>query len=121
MPDRSLWAEKSVGRGRILFSPLPLELNDNEEAVGEVYRYALKLAGVVPTYTTAVADPGLLICPTTFPKATLYVLVSETGRQAVSFTDRKSGKQFSGSLESGRSAMLLVGADGAVLARYNWK
>jgi hypothetical protein len=63
----------------------------------------------------------MLICPTKFPRATLYVLVSETGQEAVAFTDRKSGKQFSGTLEPGRSAMLLVGDDGGVLAAYNWK
>jgi hypothetical protein len=39
----------------------------------------------------------------------------------VTFTDRASGKQFTGKLEPGRSAMLLIGQDGAVLASYNWK
>jgi hypothetical protein len=48
-------------------------------------------------------------------------MVSETGQQAVFFTDVKSGKHFSGTLEPGRSAMLLVGDDGATLATYNWK
>ena len=113
--------EKALGKGKILFSPLPLELNDNEEAVGDVYRYAMKLAGVAPTYTTTLQDPGMLICPTKFPRATLYVLVSETGQQGVSFTDLKSGKRFSGTLEPGRSAILLVGDDGTALATYNWR
>jgi len=121
LPDKTLWVEKSLGKGKILFTPLPLELNDNEQAVGDVYKYALKTAGVAPTYTTTLQDPGMLICPTKFPHSTLYVLVSETGQQAVSFTDRKSGKQFSGTLEPGRSAMLLVGDDGTALATYNWK
>jgi hypothetical protein len=121
LPDKSLWVEKALGKGRILFTPLPLELNDNEQAVGDVYQYALKTAGVAPTYTTTLHDAGMLICPTRLPRATLYVLVSETGQQAVSFTDRKSGKQFSSTLEPGRSAMLLVGDDGTVLATYNWK
>jgi hypothetical protein len=121
LPDNVLWVEKPLGKGRILFVPLPLELNDNEQAVGDVYRYALKIAGVAPTYTTRLQDPGMLICPTKFPRSTLYVLVSETGQKAVSFTDMKSGKQFYGTLEPGRSAMLLVGDDGATLATYNWK
>jgi hypothetical protein len=121
LPGQSLWVEKPLGKGRILFTPLPLELNDNDQAVGDVYQYALKTAGVAPTYTTALRDPGMLICPTRFPRSTLYVLVSESGRQTVSFTDRKSGKQFNGTLEPGRSAMLLVGDDGTLLATYNWK
>jgi hypothetical protein len=76
---------------------------------------------VPATYTTTLQDPGMLICPTKFPRSTLYVLVSETGRQTVAFTDQKSGKEFRGTLEPGRSAMLLVGDDGTVLASYNWK
>jgi hypothetical protein len=39
----------------------------------------------------------------------------------VSFTDQKSGKQFSGMLEPGRSARLLAGGDGTALAAYTWK
>jgi hypothetical protein len=121
LPDGSSWAEKRLGKGRILFSPLPLELNDNVRAVGEVYRYALKTAGVVPEYTTSLDDPGILICPTRFPHATLYLLVSESSQPEVSFRDRASGKEFSGRLDPGRAALLLVGEDGSVLAAYNWR
>jgi len=121
LPDKSLWVEKTVGRGKILFSPLPLELNDNLQAIGDVYRYAMKTAGVTPAYSTTLDDPGILICPTRFPKATLYALVSESGQTAVNFTDQKSGKQFTGTLDPGRSALVLIGQDGAVIASYNWR
>ena len=121
MPDGADWAEKVFGKGRILFSALPLELNDNIEAIGDVYRYALKKAGVAPTYSTSVDDPGILICPTRFGKATLYVLTSESPRRTVTFTDRASGKKFTGELDAGRAALLLVGTDGNLLASYNWK
>ena len=116
----SSWDEKALGKGRILFSPLPLELNDNLQAVGDVYRYALKTAGVVPAYSTGLQDPGILICPTRFPHATLYVVASESSQEAVSFRDRTSGKEFAGRLEPGRAALLLVGEDGSLLASYNW-
>jgi len=121
LPEDRTWAETTVGKGKVLFAPLPLELNDNLAAVGDVYRYALKAAGVVPTYTTEVDDPGILICPTRFPHATLYVLTSETDQKRVSFRDQPSGKQFSGSLDPGRAALLLIGDNGAVIAAYNWK
>ena len=120
LADGGSWTEKALGKGRVLFSPLPLELNDNPQAVGDVYRYALKTAGVVPTYSTGLSDPGILICPTRFPHATLYVLASESSQEAVSFRDRTSGKEFSGRLEPGRAALLLVGEDGSLLASYNW-
>ena len=75
--------EKPLGRGRILFAALPLELNDNLQAVGDVYRYALKVAGAAPVYTTTLKDPGILICPTRFPNATLYVITSESDQKRV--------------------------------------
>jgi hypothetical protein len=81
----------------------------------------MKSAGVTPAYTTALQDPGILICPTRYPRATLYALTSESGQTAVSFTDQKSGKQFTGTLDPGRSALVLIGQDGAALASYNWK
>jgi hypothetical protein len=121
LPGGATWAERSLGKGRVLFSPLPLELNDNMEAIGDVYRYALKVAGVEPTYSTAVVDPGILICPTRYPKATLYVLTSESPRQQVTFRDAASGHTFTGGLDAGRAALLLVGQDGNLLATYNWK
>ena len=120
LPGGATWAEKAVGQGKVLFSPLPLELNDNLEALGEVYRYALKTAGVAPTYSAGGLDAGILVCPTRFPHATLYVLTSESEQLSVSFRDLRSGKQFAGTLDPSRAAMLLVGEDGALLASYNW-
>ncbi len=88
--------------------------------MGDVYRYALKIAGAETVYTTTLKDPGILICPTKFPEATLYVITSESNRHEVNFEDVRSGKRFSGTLASGRAAILLVAADGRVLASYNW-
>jgi hypothetical protein len=120
LPNGRDWAEMPVGRGRILFAALPLELNGNLQAVADVYSYALKAANIAPVYSTAIEDPGILICPTLFPKATLYVLASESNRSDVSFEDLRSGRKFSGSLPSGHAALLLVGTDGKLLATYHW-
>jgi hypothetical protein len=114
------WVEEPLGKGRILFAALPIELNQNLQAVGDIYRYAMKAANVSPTYTTTLTDPGMLICPTRLPKATLYVLTSETNRKAVSFHDERSGKNFSGQLENGRAALLLISDEGELIASYNW-
>jgi hypothetical protein len=119
-PNGQDWTERPLGKGRILFSAFPLELNGNLQAVADVYSYALKVANVAPVYSTALKDPGILICPTRFPKATLYVLTSESNRSEVSFEDLRSGRKFSGTLPGGRAALLLVGTDGKLLATYNW-
>lgn len=114
------WVEKPLGKGKVLFAALPLELNDNLKAVADVYSYALKIANVTPAYTTELKDPGILICPTRFPNATLYVIASESNQQSISFMDIRSGRKFSGKLSSGRAALLLVGTGGKLLATYNW-
>jgi len=114
------WAEQPLGKGRILFAALPIELNQNLKAVGDIYRYAMKASNVSPTYTTTVTDAGMLICPTRLPKATLYVLTSESNQKAVSFHDVRSGKDFSGQLENGRAALLLVSDEGKLITTYNW-
>lgn len=120
LPNGEDWVEKPVGEGKILFAALPLELNDNLKAVADVYSYALKVANIAPAYSTTLKDPGILICPTKFPKATLYVLTSESNRSDISFQDLRSGRRFSGMLPNGRAALLLVGTDGKLLASYHW-
>ena len=121
LADGSTWIEKPYGGGRVLYTPLPIELSDNLQAIGGVYRYAAQLAGVTAAYSTDVQNPGILICPTRFPDATLFVLTSESAETVnVSFHDALSGNEFAGKLDPGRAAMVLVGRDGAVRASYNW-
>ncbi len=120
LPNGKDWREVALGKGKILFSALPLELNDRLHTVAAVYRYALHAAGVRPEFTTTITNPGILICPTLLPKATLYVLTSETNTTQVEFTDHRSGMTFTGTLQPGRAALLLVGANGKLLANYHW-
>jgi hypothetical protein len=120
LPNGGGWAEKSLGRGKILFAPLPIELNDNLAAVGNVYRYALKAAGVASVYNTTLTDHGIIICPTEYPDATLYVITSETDEKAVDFTDLRSGKHLTGSLQNGEAAIVLIGKDGKLISSFKW-
>jgi hypothetical protein len=63
----------------------------------------------------------MLICPTQFDHATLYVLTSESPASEMSFRDARSGKVFAGRLEPGRAALLLLNDQGELLASYNWR
>jgi hypothetical protein len=121
LPSGKSFEQQQLGKGKILFVPVPIEMNSNLEAIGNVYRYALRVAGVPVVYTTSLRDPGMLICPTRFPDATLYVLTSESSKKQVSFRDQASGKEFSGQLNPGTAALLLVSRQGQLLASYNWK
>jgi hypothetical protein len=120
LPGGQDWAEAPLAKGRILFAALPLELNQTLRAVGAIYRDAMKIANISPTYTTPLNDPGILICPTRLPKATLYVLTSESNQTTVAFHDARSGKDFSGHLENGRAALLLISDEGQIITSYNW-
>jgi hypothetical protein len=113
------FAEAKVGQGRILYVPAPLELNDNLELLGKIYRYAAAQAGVQPSYETTCDDPGVLICPTRLEKGTLYVLTSESSQaRQVSFKDHASGKEHLLELQPGRAKLLFAGNNGEVLAQY---
>lgn len=109
-----------VGNGRILYFALPLELADQIDVVGRIYKFALDKAGVKAEYETSCEDPGILICPTQLTDATLYVLTSESAASApVVFRDRMSGADIRVSLEPGRAALMLVGRDGHIITSYN--
>lgn len=114
------YLEVEAGKGRILYFALPLEGADQLDAVGRIYRYAMKRAGVRPPYETSCKDPGILICPTGLPDATLYVLTSESAADSpLAFVDALSGKEIRTSLAPGRAALVLVGRDGRIIASYN--
>lgn len=114
------FANISLGKGHVLYFALPLELSNNLDVVGRIYRFAMNEAGAARPYTTRCTDPGVLIAPTRLPGATLYVLTSETGNTApITFRDNLSEKEFTVQLEPGRGALMLVGRDGKVIASYN--
>jgi len=114
--------EKQVGQGRILYFALPLEFADEVESIGRIYRYAIARAGVQEVYETSCQDPGILICPTRLPEATLYVLTSEIPTPgACAFRDLASGARVPVALPAGRAALLLIDAQGKIAARYDPK
>lgn len=132
--DRTTYAERgvllsgnnfvdiSLGSGHILYFTLPLELADQSDAIGRVYRFAIKRSGVHVAYETNCQDPGILICPTSLPQATLYVLTSESANSGpIVFHDKLSNSDIRVNLAPGRAALLLVKKDGTIAAEYNAK
>jgi hypothetical protein len=89
------------------------------EVVGRIYKFAMKKAGVHPFYETSCMDPGILICPTQLPDATLYVLTSESAStDLVEFRDMLSNSIIRFTLAPGRAALMLVGKDGRIISSY---
>lgn len=115
------FVEKAVGKGRVLYFAVPLELNDDVAAVGEVYRAAMECAGVRRDYTAEAVDPAVTIAAARLASATLYVLASESDApQSVAFRDTASGVELRTALEAGRAALVLVTHGGTVAARYSF-
>jgi hypothetical protein len=109
-----------MGSGHILYFALPLEMADQLNVIGQIYKFAMRQAGVTEAYSTTCSDPGMLICPTELPGATLYVFTSESANtNPIQFHDRSSGADFTVHLAPGRGALMMVAKDGKVIASYN--
>jgi hypothetical protein len=122
LSNNQTFLDLQIGKGHILYFALPLEIADQLDEVGRIYKFAMKQAGVNTAYETACKDPGILICPTQLPDATLYVLTSESADiSPVTFRDKKSSTDFTISIEPGRAALLLVRKDGKIVASYNYE
>lgn len=109
-----------VGRGALLWAPLPVELAHEVEPTVALYRHALAAAGIAPAFDLAGDDPGVLVYPSLYRDAILYTLVSERSRQtALRWTDRLTGARLDVALGPQRAALVLIRRTGGeVLARY---
>ena len=107
-----------VGRGEILWSPRSVELETDDTATVELYRWALRRARLEPAFTVEGADGPVLVHGAAYRGAVLFTLVSEGPRpSALRLLHR--GRAFDVTLPAERAALLLVGRrDGRVLARY---
>lgn len=108
------------GKGKVIWSPLPAELNRNDDTTAAVYRFAAKEAGVrSPLELEQGSSHGILLKKLPFKRADLYILVSECGAdQTVVLADREQGRRYRLELPADRPALFLAGANGEVLGSY---
>jgi len=109
------------GKGKVFWSPLPVEVSDTPETTAALYRYALKEAGVVTTFEVEQQNPSVLIAPTVFNEAVLYTLVSECDRDTeVKWIHRESNTPLSVTVRAQRSALVFVNRkNGKMLAEWS--
>lgn len=113
--------EVALGNGRLLWSPLPLELNDRIDTVAAAYRYAMKKSG---------ADQGLIWHKggeasgvygrkISFEDGALFVFGSEQSWDTeIEIKDPVSNTVYSFILEADRSVLFAVNKSGELLAVY---
>ncbi|WP_219836246.1 alpha-amylase family protein [Paenibacillus sp. R14(2021)] len=114
-------AEIALGAGRLLYCPLPLELNERLEPLQAVYEAALSQAGVESELEWLLAGdlPGVYGRKLSFAAGSLYIFVSEFGCDAaVEVRDPKTGTGYAFDLPQERTVMFAADADGKLLAVY---
>ncbi|OWR30044.1 glycoside hydrolase [Saccharibacillus sp. O23] len=109
------------GKGRVIWSPLPVELGAGDEPIAELYRYAAEQAGVVDDLEWSAGGElaGIYGRKLKFAGGSLYVFVSEYAWDAeVRIRDRATGASYAFTLESERSVLFAADADGRLTAVY---
>ncbi|GIO32800.1 MULTISPECIES: beta-galactosidase [Paenibacillus] len=110
-----------LGKGRLIWSSLPLELNGRDEPIIELYRYAAEAAGVGQDMQWIAGGelPGVYGRKLSFKEGNLYVFVSEFGWDAsVKVQDPRTGAAYGFTLESDRSVLFATDREGRITAVY---
>jgi hypothetical protein len=97
------------GKGSILWSPLPLELSDDLEAVVGLYRKALAAASLAPVLKAAGDHHGILVRAVTYAETVLAIVVNETSRSAgLTLTQTATGFSFTVEVAPGSASYVLL-------------
>ncbi len=110
-----------LGAGKLIWSPLPAELNDRTEPLAALYRYAMREAGVGADleWLAGGASAGVYGRALRFEAGSLFVFVSEQAEaETVTVRDPRTGRVYSFELEPERAAMFAVDREGKLDAVY---
>jgi len=119
--DADVVIEAPYGAGRILWCPLPLELNERIEPMAALYRYALNASGCARELEWARGGelPGVYGRKLRFAAGALFVFVSEFASDAsIEVKDPETGTSYSFILEKERSVLFAVDESGRVRSVY---
>lgn len=110
-----------IGKGKLLWCPLPVELGDRSEPVAALYAEAVALAGVAGNLRWLEGGqlPGVYGSLQRFAEGYLFTFVSEYGRDAaVEVENRVNGVRYRFNLDRGRSVLFATDEKGNVTASY---
>jgi hypothetical protein len=110
-----------LGAGRLIWSPLPVELNERIDTTAELYRYAAEAAGCASglTWLQGGDDPGIYGRRLRFSEGFLYIFVSEYAWNAqIEVRDDDTGAVYAFELEQERSVLFAADAEGRIQAVY---
>ncbi|MPY16981.1 glycoside hydrolase 5 family protein [Paenibacillus glucanolyticus] len=111
----------TLGKGRLIWCPLPVEMNERWEPIQALYAEALRSAAILPELEWLKGGelPGIYGRKLAFGQGSLYVFVSEHAASAeIEVRDPVSGTGYAFVLERERTVMFMTDAEGQVRTVY---
>lgn len=111
----------SLGAGKLIWNPLPLELNERDEPIIAAYRHALAESGVASELEWLKGGElaGIYGRKLTFEQADLYIFVSEFGADAeIAVRNPQTQAAYRFTVERERTIMFAADKQGKLLAVY---
>ncbi|QJD86389.1 beta-galactosidase [Cohnella herbarum] len=121
LKPKSALQEVKLGKGRLLWCGLPVEMNDRTESIAALYRHAISQAGVAPelVWEQGGECPGVYGRKLSFKDGELFIFVSEFGADAdIRITNPTTKQTYSFTLESERTVMFTADSHGKLQAVY---
>jgi hypothetical protein len=98
-----------LGKGKVIWCPLPLETASESGPVAALYRYAIRQAEVRAVFSLDHADSSVLIRPSVFAHCVLYTLINESGQhKQINLTHLENQARISVPLPPQRAAHAIV-------------
>lgn len=112
--------EYSYGKGNIIWSPVPVELNDRNEPITALYKHAMDKADVNEHLIWHKGNvPGTYGRKLDFDHGSLFIFVSENGQNVYTeMEDPDTNVAYSFDLEAERTVMFTVDKKGQLSAVY---
>lgn len=109
-----------LGKGQIIWSPLPVELNERSEVMRALYQYAIENANVRRELEWIKGDyPGIYGRKLSFKEGNLFIFVSEFSQDTiVEIKDHETNTRYAFELEKERTVMFTTHLDGSIVTTY---
>lgn len=119
LPEYGVIKEYTVGAGKILYCPFPVELSTNTDAMTALYQYAIRKANAQNAiYEIIKGRPQIVFTAISYEKCTVYTLINEGFADTMTFRDLRSGVTISVTLKDNQGCKLWLDEKGELLQKY---
>jgi hypothetical protein len=121
--DSSTLKEISHGKGRIFWAVYPIELAEDLQSAAELYSFIAARVSLGSLFSPLTpVPPGVLVFPTVMADSVLYVIISDSDRDAaISIRDQATGASLALQLPAQHAAIAVIGKrERRVIAKYGF-